>query len=571
MAQLPDKIYESILAQTTKLLMAESFSIALCGPGPDQITYELSVDRGVKRVPQTRELGDGLSEIVVRTGKPLLVRNFELEDGTLPLSWMGAPILSGEKVLGLIAVQCSREDAYERRDLFILTALAGWTSSVVEADRLIRCQTQETESSAALLRVTRALGGETEEKQLLGSAVEIVPTVVECDRCSAWWWSEARREFEPACRCTMSNRKPQELASAPLQPQGVPALQSLIESMEVVTISAAEADQLGDLRAMLSNDLQSVALVPLQSEGELAGLIAVVKAQEGRGFTSREVDLLRGLADIVALSLQNLRHHRQKGEAAALRELNEVKSRLISTISHELRTPLSFVQAGSELLMQRLLDPEQLRQVAGLVNQGSMRLAEIVDDIIQFADLQSGCVSLSFESSDPMLVVQEAIDEAVGVAAGNRVLLRSEQQLPTVEIDREKVKSVVVRLVRNGLNFSDGQSPVQLCVSMDSGHLRIEIIDRGFGIPQDEVSKVFEPFFRGETSQSKCIPGAGLGLSIVKQLVDAMGGEVSVTSRSGEGTTVAVSLPVQAGDNGSAEKMGHNSAPLIQPRREQQL
>jgi len=548
--------------------MAESFSIALCGPGPDQITYELSVDRGVRRVPQTKELGDGLSEIVVRTGKPLLVRNFELEDGLLPLSWMGAPILSGERVLGLMSVQCSREDAYERRDLFILTSLAGWASSVVEADRLLRCQTQEAESSAALLRVTRVLSSETEEKQLLGSAVEIVPTVVECDRCSAWWWTEARGEFEPAWRCTMSNRKSEEFASAPLRPQGVPALQNLIDTMEVVTIGAAEAEQLGDLRAVLSNDLQSVALVPLICGGELVALIAAVKAQEGRGFNPREVDLLRGLADIVALALQNLRHHRQKGEAAALRELNEVKSRLISTISHELRTPLSFVQAGSELLMQRLLDPEQLRQVAGLVNQGSMRLAEIVDDIIQFADLQSGRVSLSLESSDLMLVVREAIDEAAGTAGGDRVLLESEQQLPTVAIDREKVKSVVVRLVRNALNFSDSQSPVQLCVSLDSDHLRIEIIDRGFGIPQEEVSRVFEPFFRGETSQSKCIPGAGLGLSIVKQLVDAMGGEVFVTSHSGEGTTVAVSLPAQVAGNGStgslqqpldrADQVGHD-------------
>ena len=546
MADAPEKVYEAIWAQALKLLGAESFSIALCGPGPNQITYEFVIDRGVRQVPQIRELGDGLSDLVVRLGKPLLVRNFQLEDGSFPLTWMGAPIISGEKVLGLVAVQRYRDGAYQQRELSILSMLSSWAASAIESRNSYLNQKQEAESSAALLRVTRVLTSETEESNLLKSTVEIAPTVVACDRCANWFWSEDRQEFTPGWRCSGATRRAEQFESAPIKPEGVPAIKRLLDTKDIVAVADGDSEQLGSLLGLLSKELRSIVLVPLVVEGDLSGIITVVCAPEGDNFNAREIELLRALGDIVALTLQNLRHHRQKGEAAALRELNEMKSRLIATISHELRTPLSFVQAGSELLMQRLLDPEQLRQVAGLVNQGSTRLAEIVDDIIQFADLQSGVVSLSPAPTDPSTVVRAAVEEVSGWNGGDRVLIRTAEPLPMVVVDGEKLKSIVVRLVRNSFNFSHSDSPIEVRVSVPEDKLQIEVIDSGFGIPKEEVERVFDPFFRGEASQIRFVPGAGLGLSIVKQLVEAMDGEVTVKSEVGKGTAVVVSIPARA-------------------------
>lgn len=566
MVEAPEKVYEAIWAQTARLLGAESFSVALCGPGPNQITYEFVIDRGVRQVPQTRELGDGLSDLVVRMGKPFLVRSFLLEEGSYPLSWMGAPIVSGDTILGLVTVQRYREGAYQQKDLSILSMLANWAASAIEARRSYQTQKQEAESSAALLRITRALTSEIEESNLLRSAVEIVPTVVECDRCSTWRWVGERREFEPGWRCNGATKRAEEFDSAPLRLEGVPAISRLLATKDVVAIGDCDNEQLGSLRNSLSKELRSVALVPLALEGELLGLIAVVRAPEGESFSQREVDLLRALADIVALAMQNLRHHRQKGEAAALRELSEMKSRLISSISHELRTPLSFVQAGSELLMQRLLDPEQLRQVAGLVNQGSVRLAEIVDDIIQFADLQSGLVSLAPVPTDPAVFVREVVDEVAGANDSHRVAVRMVGPLPTVTVDGEKLKSVIVRLIRNALNFSPADSPIELEISAPRNRLQIQVSDNGFGIPREEMDRLFEPFFRGEASQARCVPGAGLGLSIVKQLVEAMGGEVSVSSEPGSGTTVLISVPVKAAPGNDESNSDANSSSIDSER-----
>ena len=124
----------------------------------------------------------------------------------------------------------------------------------------------------------------------------------------------------------------------------MPAIGRLLETKDVVAVSDGDIEQLGTLRDSLSQELRYAALVPLMLEGELMGLIAVVRALEANSFTPREIDLLRTLADIAALAMQNLRHHRQKGEAAALRELSEMKSRLISTIS--MNCGLSQFRAG---------------------------------------------------------------------------------------------------------------------------------------------------------------------------------------------------------------------------------
>ncbi|HEX2922907.1 MAG TPA: GAF domain-containing sensor histidine kinase, partial [Chloroflexota bacterium] len=537
MTEGPNQVFETIWAQAAKVFSAEAFSVALCGPGPNQITYELVVDRGVRQVPQTSDLGDGLSQLVVRSGKPVLVRDFELEDGTMPLSWMGAPMLNGDRVIGLLIIQASRPDAFERRDLSVLSMLANWAAFAVDSSQRFQTQQQEAEAASALLQAARVLGRETDPDGLFRAVAETASTVVDCVRCSVWLWSADDQHFAPMWRSSVGKRKAEQFTSAPMRPTEIPAVVDMLRSQDVVVVGENESALLGVVGDALPLGLRSIALVPLARDGEIVAQMVIVRSSSGEEFTSKEIDMLRGFADIVGLTLNNLRQHKQAGEAAALREVSEVKSRLISTISHELRTPLSFVQAGSELLMQRLFEPDQLRQVAGLVNQGSLRLAEVVDDIIEFADLQSGTVQLTLLSANPVTVVRDAIEDAAGPAHGHRVALEATEPLPKVKMDGQKLKAVVVRLVRNALNFSQDPASVTVRLSADVDRLRVEVSDSGFGIPAEEVEKVFDPFFRGEVSQARCIPGTGLGLSIVKQLVDTMGGEVSMQSKVDSGTT----------------------------------
>lgn len=386
--------YDAIWARASKLLPCDSLFIALRGPGPNQITYQFAVVDGTRQGQHTRELGFCPSDAVLSAGAPMLVRNVESETGYLDLSWMAAPILSGAQAIGTILVQSNRREAFDRRDLSILSVLAAWTASMIE-------------------------------------------------------------------------------------------LAQLRGSLEV-----------GDEHALLGS-----------------------------------------------------------GEAAA-RELSRRTSRLIATLAHELRTPLSFVQAGSEMLMTRLPDPEQLQQVAALVNQGSLRLAEVVDDIIESADLEAGPLELCSRPVDSASVVREAIAEVAGADQGRRVVVEGPEPLPVVRLDGWRLRSVVVRLLRNALKFSPESSTVTVCVSAGDGRLGVEISDTGFGIPASELEHIFEPFFRGEVSHARCIPGTGLGLSIVRQIVAAMGGEIRVRSQVDRGTTVELLVPFEEVEAGTPHAEG---------------
>ena len=563
----PEGVFEAIWAQAAKVLPAESFSIALSGPGPGQITYVLAVERGVRQVSQTRELGDGLSEVVIRTGRPLLVRNFELERGTLPLSWMGAPLIIGGKVQGLISVQSYRHGAFDQKDLSILSMLAGWAASSIESARRYKAQQQEAEASTALLRAARALGRETEQAGLFRAVAEIVPSLVACERCFVLGWDPELELFRTEWRWNALDRRPEQITLPPVLPSQSAAVSEMLSRTDVVVVPGSQMDRLGLLGDLVPLETGVVVLVPLTVDGDVVGMVVAARSEQGEGLSAREEGILRGLADIVGLALLSQRLHRQAGEAAALRELNDLKSRVISTISHELRTPLSFVQAGSELLMQRLFDPEQLRQVAGLVNQGAVRLAEVVDDVIEFADLQSGVVRLSPQLCQVPSVLRDAIAEATTPADAHRVLLEVVEPLPTVVLDRDKLKSVVVRLVRNAISFSQDPAPVQVRASMDGRELKVEVRDAGFGIPPEEMERMFDPFFRGEVSQSRCISGTGLGLSIVKQLVDLMGGRLSVESEVNKGTSVMVAVPVEGaeGEAPARDKEPGHAVPVDVP------
>lgn len=542
----PDKLFEAIWTRAARLFPADLFSIVIYEREGHRARYEMVIDRGIRQPPGSRELSWGLDDLVVRAGKPVLVRNFELEDGSLPLSWMGSPLVVDGEVVGLVSVQSRQQGTFEQKDLSILGVLADWAASVVEWSTPRGGRTPGgTSPFAALSRAAQMISDEAEQDGVFRVIAETVPQMVRCEECYVW----ARRAtdghgLQPKWRSRGAGAGPEPLASPAIDPDAVPIVAEVLAGLDWATVGAGEAGRLDGLEGLGKLEGRPAALVPLHNRGEVLGLLVVLRPPSGEDFASEDAELLGALASVAGIAIQNLRNSSRASEAVDLRGLNEVKSRLISTISHELRTPLSFIQAGSELLMQRLLDPEQLRQVASLVNQGSSRLAEVVDDIIEFADLQTGVGPPTPVPTDLPVLVREAIEEAAGAAQAHRVLLETPGALPTIAVDSVKLRSVVVKLVRNAINFSPGSSIVTVRVSVGASCLKLEVSDNGFGIQPEEADRVFEPFFRGEISQVRCIPGTGMGLSIVRQLVDIMGGEVALRSQVDEGTTVVVTIPL---------------------------
>jgi PAS domain S-box-containing protein len=230
-----------------------------------------------------------------------------------------------------------------------------------------------------------------------------------------------------------------------------------------------------------------------------------------------------------------------------LRELDRLKDEFISLVSHELRTPLTSIRGYLELLLDGGagdLTEDQIRFLA-VVDRNSKRLMHLVGDLLFLAQIEAGKLVLELGDVDLDEVVADAVEAAKPIADENGIELRAHvEPTPVMVGDRSRLAQVLDNLVSNALKFTTEGGSVDLWVSSVDGQVVIEVRDTGMGIPQAEQAHLFDRFFRSSEATERAIPGTGLGLTIVKAIVERHEGTIEVESATGEGTTMRVRLPV---------------------------
>ncbi len=225
-----------------------------------------------------------------------------------------------------------------------------------------------------------------------------------------------------------------------------------------------------------------------------------------------------------------------------LAELNQLKANFISNISHELRTPLTHVKGYLELLVTETLGPltEEQRSALQVSGRSASRLEDLIEDLIMFSLASHGELSLKLEEIDIVPLIDLLSRSAVQKAEGRGVKLDVHVQpgLPRVQADSQKLNWVLTQLVDNGIKFTPSGGRVQVSVKEDSNHLvLITVSDTGIGIPSHRMKELFEPFHQLDGSSTRRYGGVGLGLSLVRQIVEAHGSLLDVHSEAGMGTT----------------------------------
>jgi signal transduction histidine kinase len=224
-------------------------------------------------------------------------------------------------------------------------------------------------------------------------------------------------------------------------------------------------------------------------------------------------------------------------------EREVLKEEMISQISHELRTPLTSILGFSEILCNRELSPARQRSYTNTIYNEAVRLSRLVDDFLDLQRMESG--------DQPYYLVPLDLCEIAGqVAEQWRLDSTRELQLAIpgepaiVMADADRIRQVLHNLVGNAFKYSPEQTQVILSVTQSNGMVRIEVDDRGLGIPEADKDKIFRKFYRVEHPDRRKIPGSGLGLTIVKEIVDAHQGQITFSSQHGEGSVFTVWLPL---------------------------
>ena len=254
----------------------------------------------------------------------------------------------------------------------------------------------------------------------------------------------------------------------------------------------------------------------------------------------RVAEPLGRLLDVAA---ERERVAEQAAETEAARRTESARTAVLHAISHDLRSPLTAITTAISALRSDRLSADEHGELIDMIDGESVRLAKLVDDLLDLSKIQAGAVAPRPDWCDLSDVVASAVAH---LPATQPIELDLPFDLPLVQADAAQLERVFSNLLENAIKFSPAGAPVRVTGGAAGGRVTVRVTDRGRGIPAAQRTRVFEPFFRGRTDRSPVAAGAGsgLGLAIVKGFVEANGGRILLQSGTDQGTSFAVSFPV---------------------------
>jgi signal transduction histidine kinase len=260
---------------------------------------------------------------------------------------------------------------------------------------------------------------------------------------------------------------------------------------------------------------------------------------------TRNLVISTTILGILGLSVGFLVLSTRRAHALARQQLE-----FVATVSHELRTPLAVIRSAADNLADGVVhDETRIRQYGELVRREGLRLTDLVEQILEFAGLQSGQRTLTPKPVEIGGLLRDVAAAANATApAGLQIELSIADNLPAVAGDEAALRRVFQNLVGNAIKYGADARWIGIRAVASSSSVDVSVSDRGIGIAPADQEKIFDPFYRAPGVVAAQIQGAGLGLSLVKRIVEAHAGRIALTSVPGEGSTFTVSLPVLAGD-----------------------
>lgn len=323
------------------------------------------------------------------------------------------------------------------------------------------------------------------------------------------------------------------------------------EMIEAVTGGNRHRQLLEQLRP------RSLIAVPILASGPILGALVLVHSDSDRRFVMEDLDLARELGRRAAMTIENAQLFNQAQQATRARD------EMLGIVAHDLRNPLSTVTMGSAMLLDSALDDAQ-RRYAELVSRAAGRMQELIQDLLQARQIESGQLRVLPRAQPVAPLVEEAVAMLTPLAEGRRIHLSAmlEEGLRPALLDNVRILQVLSNLIGNALKFTPEGGSVQIGCEPLGGELRFVVADTGPGIPPDQIPHVFGRFWQAADRDTR---GIGLGLSIVKGIVEAHGGRVWVESSVGEGARFYFTIPAQP-EGAAAVSTGPRPAASPRPR-----
>lgn len=230
-----------------------------------------------------------------------------------------------------------------------------------------------------------------------------------------------------------------------------------------------------------------------------------------------------------------------------LRRLEKIRQDFVANVSHELRTPVSSIKGYAETLLDGALeDKENAEDFLKIIHSSSDRLAKLVDDLLDLSKIESGALKMILRPSVIEPIIQRVVSGMNKQAKDKSIIIRTDipEDISAIIADDDRIAQVLLNLIDNAIKYTPTNGLITISVKEEKRFVRVDVADNGVGIPEKDLSRLFERFYRVDKARSRELGGTGLGLSIVKHIVSAHHGEISVQSVLGEGSIFSFIIPM---------------------------
>lgn len=294
-----------------------------------------------------------------------------------------------------------------------------------------------------------------------------------------------------------------------------------------------------------SRVVSSALSVPLIRNDELCGVLNVSDVTGEREFSEYDLRALGLFAEHAAIAIGNAQaYDKERTAVVRMEEIDRIKTEFIATVSHELRTPLTSIIGCAKTLRRRsdALSEDQRLDFLQMIESQGVRLLRMVEEILSTSRIESEESPLRRELVEIDVLTREIVQRFETAGAKNPLRLSSTGSVVAFG-DPMVMEQIISNLVENAIKYSESNTPVDIEVTDSLGNVEIKVVDRGFGIPESDLNAIFERFRQVDQSSTRVAGGVGLGLYLVKKMVESHGGTILVESKVGEGSTFMVRFP----------------------------
>jgi signal transduction histidine kinase len=331
---------------------------------------------------------------------------------------------------------------------------------------------------------------------------------------------------------------------------------SSCDDITVVVLSAGGSE---DLRLnLLREGAQDYLIKPFSPEELQVRLGNLLTLQRTRRLLQEELNSsqqnIENLVRVLTTNRRNL-----EAMNSELRGMNKQQSNFIAVVSHEFRTALSGIQGFSELLSEQEWSPQEVKEYATDITTDARRLSHLINEVLDLERMKSGKTTLLREPVDVNALLRKLGEQTQHMAAKHTLLYHLDDALPLIQGDQDQLIQVVGNVLSNALKYSPAGGNILLSSQREQESIHVSIQDQGIGIAEEALKNIFEPYSRIDLEKTRFIGGTGLGLSLVREIINLHGGTIWVESTIGDGSTFHFFLPLISAVSGASSEHGTSS------------